>query len=340
LLVWFGATLQSSFIHPSTMADALSGVTAEAAAHEGSSRWLQEDLAPLRERYEEEGYVVLPGFVSADELVTLKARAHFLLRQQFGPDHHPQPHSHDTKEDEDPTIFSTKDQPDKTNKYFLESGDKIRFFFEENAFDEQGQLKQDKMQSINKIAHALHDMDPEFSKFSRKPEIERVARQLIGFQNPILIQSMYIFKQPRIGGEVSPHQDSTFLYTEPMSCVAFWFAFEDATRDNGCLWVIPRSHKNGIKRRFVRDGESVTFKPPKGGEPDWDLSAFIPVEVPAGAMVLMHGSLAHMSYENKSNQSRQAYTFHIIEGSPYATYAADNWLQRPDNPPRGFKKDW
>lgn len=88
-----------------------------------------------------------------------------------------------------------------------------------------------------------------------------------------------------------------------MSCVAFWFAFEvpssisrssewqsdriishlqDATRDNGCLWVIPRSHKEGIKRRFVREGEGVTFKPPKGSEPDWDLSAFVPVEVPAG----------------------------------------------------------
>lgn len=59
-------------------------------------------------------------------------------------------------------------------------------------------------------------------------------------------------------------------------------ANQDATRDNGCLWVLPRSHKDGIKRRFVREGETVTFKPPKGSDPDWDLSTFIPVEVPAG----------------------------------------------------------
>lgn len=51
------------------------------------------------------------------------------------------------------------------------------------------------------ISAALHDLDPEFSKFSRKPEVERVARELVGFRNPLLIQSMYIFKQPRIGGE-------------------------------------------------------------------------------------------------------------------------------------------
>lgn len=48
---------------------------------------------------------------------------------------------------------------------------------------------------------ALHDLDPEFSRFSRKPEVEKVARELVGFRNPVLIQSMYIFKQPRIGGE-------------------------------------------------------------------------------------------------------------------------------------------
>jgi hypothetical protein len=118
---------------------------------------------------------------------------------------------------------------------------------------------------------------------------------------------------------VSPHQDSTFLYTEPLSCVAFWFAFEEATRDNGCLWVIPGSHKHGIKRRsatpihpsprvscrwscrvvcgranerardhrFVREGDGVTFKPPKGDDPEWaDSTQFVPVEVPAGTSTL------------------------------------------------------
>jgi phytanoyl-CoA hydroxylase len=50
---------------------------------------------------------------------------------------------------------------------------------------------------------------------------------------------MYIFKQPFIGGEIDCHQDSTFLYTDPLSCIGFWFALEDATVDNGCLYAIP-----------------------------------------------------------------------------------------------------
>lgn len=43
-----------------------------------------------------------------------------------------------------------------------------------------------------------------------------------------------------------PHQDSTFLYTEPLSATGFWFALEDCTNENGCLWFVPGSHKGKI----------------------------------------------------------------------------------------------
>jgi len=146
---------------------------------------------------------------------------------------------------------------------------------------------------------------------------------------------MYIFKQPRIGGEVAPHQDSTFLYTDPPSVVAFWFALEDATKDNGCLWVLPGSHKLPLARRFIREGTSVTFNPPKTGDNPYESSKFVPLECAAGSLVLMHGNLVHLSYENKSDVSRHAYTFHVIEGAN--TYPTDNWLQRSaDMPLRGF----
>ena len=50
---------------------------------------------------------------------------------------------------------------------------------------------------------------------------------------------MLIFKQPFVGGEVVPHQDSCFVATDPLSCVGIWLALEDATRENGCLWTLP-----------------------------------------------------------------------------------------------------
>ena len=114
------------------------------------------------------------------------------------------------------SIFSTHEQSRVADEYFLSSGDKIRFFFEEDAFLPDGTLKQAKEQSINKIGHALHDLDPVFNKFSRTPAIRSLVTEL-GIEQPLLLQGMYIFKQPRIGGEVSCHQDSTFLYTEPQN---------------------------------------------------------------------------------------------------------------------------
>ena len=52
-------------------------------------------------------------------------------------------------------------------------------------------------------------------------------------------QGMYIFKQPRIGTQVTPHQDGTFLYNDPLKLVGLWFPVDDATLENGCLWYIP-----------------------------------------------------------------------------------------------------
>ena len=63
-------------------------------------------------------------------------------------------------------------------------------------------------------------------------------------------------QQPNIGGEVVPHQDSTFIYTKPLSCIGLWWALEDADRSNGCLWAAPEEHRKGLRRRFfVKDGE-------------------------------------------------------------------------------------
>ena len=55
-----------------------------------------------------------------------------------------------------------------------------------------------------------------------------------------------------VGGEVGAHQDGAFLYTEPQSVIGFWWALDDCTKQNGCLWVVPGSHKLGVHRRFLR----------------------------------------------------------------------------------------
>src|SRR6476660_7490103 len=177
------------------------------------------------------------------------------------------------------SIFSTREQNRRSDDYFLNSGDKIRFFFEEDAFRPDGTLKQSKEQSINKIGHALHDLDPVFNEFSRTADLQQLAADL-GLADPLLLQSMYIFKQPRIGGEVGCHQDSTFLYTEPQNIIGLWFALEDATIENACLWAIRGGHRLGLKQRWRRGVDGMRFET-YNSEP-WPEEQLVPLEVKKG----------------------------------------------------------
>uniref|UniRef100_F7E9Y4 Phytanoyl-CoA dioxygenase domain-containing protein 1 n=1 Tax=Ornithorhynchus anatinus TaxID=9258 RepID=F7E9Y4_ORNAN len=212
-----------------------------------------------------------------------------------------------------------------SSEYFLTSGDKIRFFFEKDVFDKEGNFKVPQDKSINKIGHALHAHDPVFKKITHSPPIQEISRSL-GFEEPVVVQSMYIFKQPHIGGEVLAHQDSTFLYTEPLgSLLGFWIAVEDATLENGCLFFIPGSHKGGISQRLVRaPPDSVPATHFIGSEQVYDDSSFIAIPIQKGGLVLFHGEAVHKSEMNRSSCSRHAYTFHLME-SKGILWSQDNW---------------
>lgn len=272
-----------------------------------------------REQFQRDGYLVLPGFKNLDEIARLRARAAQIVN--------------DFDASATRSIFTTKDQTSATDDYFLRSDNTIRCFFEEEAFGPDGQLRQDKSLSINKIGHALHDLDPVFEAFSRDARLAGVARDL-GLRDAQVWQSMYIFKQPGIGGEVKWHQDATFFETTPISVTTFWFALEDATIDNGCLWVEPGGHRSPMRERFVRNGDDITMET-LDTTPWPDDSVAVPLEAAAGSLVCFHGLLPHYSAPNRSPVSRHAYTLHATCSS--TEYSPNNWIQRDAAfPARGF----
>lgn len=268
--------------------------------------------------FQSQGYCVIEDILTPKQLTQMKQRAAAIIDEWDAASQQ--------------AVFTTKDNNRSGNDYFLDSAEQIRCFYEEEAFDDTGKLTQERSSCINKIGHAMHELDPVFSDISHLPVLGEIAADL-GMQQPQLRQSMYIFKQPRIGGVVNWHQDATFFYTDPLSVVTYWFAIEDATLENGCLWVEPGGHQGPLRERFNRVGDVTTME--SLDDTPWPTEAGgIPLEVSAGTLVCFHGRLPHYSAANRSPKSRQAYTLHVTDG--VCEYADSNWLQAVNLPLRGF----
>lgn len=272
-----------------------------------------------------DGVLVLPRFAAPDAVASLRARAQALV-DAFEP------------AVGGSAVFSSRDRDRLAQQALADSAGAVRCFLEEEAVDDQGRLRVPKARAVNKIGHALHDRDPVFDRFSRDPRLAALVADL-GVADPRLVQSMLIFKQPRIGGEVMWHQDASFLITEPSSVLGLWFALEDASCDNGCLWVAPGAHRGPqgvLRERYQRRDDGAGFEMVRLDDTPWPQGAQTrALEVQAGALVVFHGHLPHASAPNRSSQSRLAYTLHVVDGR--ARWAPGNWLQRDaSDPPRGF----
>jgi len=266
-----------------------------------------------------------------------------------------------------PAFSTSGDQEKKqgSSDYFLDSADRIHFFLEKAAALENGGLKPDvpKERSLNKVGHGLHVADDSFREYSHSEKVLNLVAEL-GWEDPVLPQSMYIFKQPGIGGEVTSHQDSCFLYTTPRpTCLGLWLALDPATLENGCIWARPGSHKEPVRRHFRRnpayfkDGDSKASQMifdklgengeaeveamqwegimPSGWEPPNSNGlkerGFVPCECGVGDLVVIHGQVDHLSLPNKSDKQRETFQLHLVEGPGKGiTWHADNWLQYPE----------
>lgn len=194
------------------------------------------------EKLNANGYVLIENLFDETEIGALQKECQRLVGEVDVDEHHGKG-----------SVFTTGKQQ-TIDEYFLQSAQRISFFYEKNAFNDEGKLIVSKEVCLNKIGHALHEHSGPFRRFTFHAKIIALAKQ-VGLVDPVVVQSMIIFKNPLIGGEVCAHQDASYLHTLPFAnpgVIGFWVPLEDATVSVcvGQINVAPINYVHRITDRF------------------------------------------------------------------------------------------
>ena len=255
----------------------------------------------------DEGYLVVPGLVSPEEVEELKADTTRLARGFY------------------PCEGIEKLPEDFTDEQVLET---------------------------ILCLHMPHHVSPIVEKYLHHPGMCTALSQITAAHLPFwdgsvkCMQSMLFVKPPNFQGQAW-HQDEIYIPTRDRSLVGGWIAIDDATIENGCLWIIPRSHRNGYiyPQRPHNNDDEFDFAPESFG---FDESLEVPVEVKAGAVVFFNGYLLHRSHKNRSNIYRRVLVnhymnswsllpWHLIDGETPANADRRNVIQVAGVDPYAWK---
>jgi hypothetical protein len=180
--------------------------------------------------------------------------------------------------------------------------------------------------------HQPHYVSPVMLGFARHARVCAVLSQVTAAHLPWwdgsvkCMQTMLFVKPPGFQGQAW-HQDEIYIPTRDRSLIGAWIAIDDASIANGCLWVIPGSHRSGY----------LYPQRPHGRAEEWDASGEsfgfddagkVPVEVKAGSVVFFNGYLLHCSYKNRSSIYRRALVSHYMNA-----YSLLPWHSYPNQPP-------
>ena len=174
--------------------------------------------------------------------------------------------------------------------------------------------------------HQPHFASEVIKRYTEHPAIAAVLSQIVGAHlrefwdhSVKCMQSMFFVKPPGKPGQAW-HQDEIYIPTRDRSLCGAWIAVDDATIDNGCLWVLPESHKAGklYPQRDHQQHGTFDFAPESYG---FDDRAEIPVEVKAGSVVFFNGYLLHRSKPNHSQGYRRVLVNHYCSGQTLLPWA-------------------
>ena len=178
--------------------------------------------------------------------------------------------------------------------------------------------------------HFPHKVSPAILGFMKHPGLVEVLSTLVS-RNVKCMQSMLFIKAPGKPGQAW-HQDEYYIPTRDRSLTGAWIALDDAVVQNGCLWVIPGSHRAGFIRRRVKyvgaeyaDVDTCDLSP-------YTPAHETPVEVSAGSVLFFNGYLLHSSLRNRSVDSfRRALVFHYMSAESMLPWDNDGRFERTED---------
>lgn len=143
-----------------------------------------------------------------------------------------------------------------------------------------------------------------FRQLAFHPKIVTIAKALLG-PDVKLLQSMLLMKPPYFGGPKIWHQDNAYFRLTPNDVFGFWVACDEATVENGCMHLVPGSHKNGIALHGgVNDDYGLINPPP--------LDQAVAIPLKTGNALVFHGELFHYTPPNTTPRRRRAIQYHYV----------------------------
>ena len=186
-----------------------------------------------------------------------------------------------------------------------------------HAYIDQGHIGIREMKPSQKIENIEDEMSKVFrlhqtgifNEFIKRDDLLNIVEDILG-ENIDCFLSQFIFKNPGAWGQPW-HQDSSYFPFDRAPQVGAWLATSAATKENGCLVILPGSHKEVIHEHLPDDrpGSNYGYTEIK----DHDFKKEMPLFLNTGDLLLFHSFLMHKSYDNKSNNRRTAMVYHFAE---------------------------
>jgi ectoine hydroxylase-related dioxygenase (phytanoyl-CoA dioxygenase family) len=150
--------------------------------------------------------------------------------------------------------------------------------------------------------------------------VQALLGDLVG-ANVSLQYDHSLFKDPRSESDMLWHQDGAYPFVEPQQRVVFWFALSDADVEDGCLWMLPGAHTDGVFAHQCLGDTWICFEAPPAGA--------VPLPVTAGDLVIYTTVMPHHSGANRSATARKAYVAQFVgEDAALLVRAPDGTITR------------